>query len=252
MVGDGQCVDLFKLYWIVKEKGGYDSVTENSSWGAITEEAGLGMDFGAPVKLIYKKYLEPLDRWLWRIVEEKGIQWLWRIIEDKGLSGGLDAETKGLLGRVLDGKKSLKRKESSSKELSTESKVANTPAKAKENWALMVKGSLCNDDDDDDNDDVVILESYHANANGVSKPLKRVRKGNGKGEGEYAFGMLNWVKKIAKDPCNPAIGRALEGFRPNVQEVEYQKQACMVRKALLLRRNTCSSVLRSIFQVFHE
>ncbi|XXG88139.1 hypothetical protein AAC387_Pa12g0389 [Persea americana] len=511
-MGDGHSVDLFKLYWIVKEKGGYDSVTESRSWGATAEEAGLGTDAGAPMKLIYKKHLEHFDRWLRSIVGVKGMQSLWRIAEDKESFARLDADTKCWLRNVLDGKnghegmefhmvkevmktpanghegkefhtekevmkvpgnghegkefhtvkevmktpanghegkelhmvkgvmktpanghegkeapvnghegKKFRTEEEvmktpgnghegqefhtvkvvmktpsnghegkelhmvkevmktpanghegkefhtekqvmkvpgnghegkefhtvkevmkmpanghegkelhmvkgvmktpaniqegkeapvnghEGKEFRTEKEVMKTPGNGHEgqefhtvkvvmktpsnghegkelhavkeimktpangherqefhtvkdvmkmpandhegkevmkmpaggNSSLVVKGSLC--------DDVIVLESHHAN--GVSSslkrsPLKRMRER----EGEYVFGVLNWVKRIAKTPLDPAIGRALEGSKRNAQEVEYHKQAHIVRKALFRRRNACSSVLRPFFQ----
>ncbi|KAI4355100.1 hypothetical protein L6164_003905 [Bauhinia variegata] len=66
MLGDGQQVNLQKLFVVVKQKGGYDAVSENSLWDLVAQESGLGVSVGSSVKLIYSKYLNTLDSWLKR------------------------------------------------------------------------------------------------------------------------------------------------------------------------------------------
>ncbi|KAH7513100.1 hypothetical protein FEM48_Zijuj12G0160600 [Ziziphus jujuba var. spinosa] len=67
MLGDGQCVDLFKLFSVVREKGGCNAVSEKKLWDSVAEESGLGLSFTAAVKLVYIKYLDTLERWLGRV-----------------------------------------------------------------------------------------------------------------------------------------------------------------------------------------
>ncbi|KAH7849241.1 hypothetical protein Vadar_015088 [Vaccinium darrowii] len=69
MIGDGQSVDLFKLYLLVREKGGYDSVSKNGLWDSVAQESGLGSGVGSAVKLVYVNYLDRLDRRLREIVK---------------------------------------------------------------------------------------------------------------------------------------------------------------------------------------
>lgn len=69
MLGSGQSVDLLKLYWLMREKGGYDVVSENGLWDYVAKESGL--DSGISSKLIYPKYLDALHKWLQRNVEDK-------------------------------------------------------------------------------------------------------------------------------------------------------------------------------------
>lgn len=71
MIGDGQSVDLFKLYLLVREKGGYDSVSKNGLWDSVAQESGLGSGVGSAVKLVYVNYLDRLDRRLREIVKDK-------------------------------------------------------------------------------------------------------------------------------------------------------------------------------------
>ncbi|KAK6285687.1 hypothetical protein POUND7_011866 [Theobroma cacao] len=71
MLGDGQPVDLFKLFLVVREKGGYNAVSESGLWDLVAEESGLGLNVASSVKLVYVKYLVSLERWLERIIESE-------------------------------------------------------------------------------------------------------------------------------------------------------------------------------------
>lgn len=68
MLGDGQPVDLFNLFLVVREKGGYGNVTKNGLWGLVAKESGLDSSVSSSVKLVYVKYLDALERWLERVV----------------------------------------------------------------------------------------------------------------------------------------------------------------------------------------
>ncbi|XP_016472753.1 AT-rich interactive domain-containing protein 1-like isoform X1 [Nicotiana tabacum] len=62
MLGDGKTVDLWKLYLVVREKGGYDRVCNSRSWGVVAKECGFDSTSGLALKLVYVKYLAALDR----------------------------------------------------------------------------------------------------------------------------------------------------------------------------------------------
>ncbi|KAK4352872.1 hypothetical protein RND71_028390 [Anisodus tanguticus] len=66
MLGNGKSVDLFKLYLIVRENGGYLSVSENGLWGLVAKNCGFDLSCGVAVKLVYVKYLDSLERWMLR------------------------------------------------------------------------------------------------------------------------------------------------------------------------------------------
>ncbi|KAG8091761.1 hypothetical protein GUJ93_ZPchr0012g18873 [Zizania palustris] len=59
LLGDGSAVGLLPLYLTVQERGGFDAVV---SWAAIAEEVGLEPAMDAPIKLVYYKYLCPLEQ----------------------------------------------------------------------------------------------------------------------------------------------------------------------------------------------
>ncbi|CAI9094106.1 OLC1v1029780C1 [Oldenlandia corymbosa var. corymbosa] len=63
---DGVPVDFFKLFWVVRKLGGYDSTSRKNLWDFVAGECGLALGAVASVKLIYYKYLYDLDNWLWQ------------------------------------------------------------------------------------------------------------------------------------------------------------------------------------------
>uniref|UniRef100_A0A0R0J0D8 ARID domain-containing protein n=1 Tax=Glycine max TaxID=3847 RepID=A0A0R0J0D8_SOYBN len=71
MLGDGKPVDLYKLFLVVRGKGGYDAVCNCKLWDIVGEESGLGVSVGSSVKLVYSKYLSALDAWLKKVAESK-------------------------------------------------------------------------------------------------------------------------------------------------------------------------------------
>lgn len=71
LLGDGQPVDLFRLFWVVKKKGGFDTVSENGLWGSVAEECLLSARLISSVKLVYSKYLKEFDGWLQKVFRDE-------------------------------------------------------------------------------------------------------------------------------------------------------------------------------------
>ncbi|KAL2902598.1 AT-rich interactive domain-containing protein 2 [Bienertia sinuspersici] len=71
LLGDGRTVDLFKLFCVVRERGGFVSVSEGKLWGLIAEKIGFDCSLCGSLKLIYYKYLDELDQWLNRITRDR-------------------------------------------------------------------------------------------------------------------------------------------------------------------------------------
>ncbi|XP_074304034.1 AT-rich interactive domain-containing protein 2-like [Silene latifolia] len=71
LLGDGRPVDLFKLFCLVRDRGGFRSVSEDNLWGLIAEKFGFGYELCSSLKLIYFKYLDELDQWLNRITRDR-------------------------------------------------------------------------------------------------------------------------------------------------------------------------------------
>ncbi|KAK1376870.1 AT-rich interactive domain-containing protein 1-like [Heracleum sosnowskyi] len=74
MLGNGQAVDLYKLYVVVRDKGGYEFVSENGMWGCVAKECGLSLEFGSCLKLVYVKYLDSIGEWMERTVNGKDLK----------------------------------------------------------------------------------------------------------------------------------------------------------------------------------
>jgi len=103
MLGNGQFVDLLKLFLAVSEKGGYGVVSENVLLDLVAQEFGFGLNLAPTVKLVYIKYLDSLESWLERLLAD-GIG-LNAELSDRGVNVGgalmeLGAEFKGLLSEM--------------------------------------------------------------------------------------------------------------------------------------------------------
>lgn len=100
MLKDGQPIDLFRLFLVVREKGGYDKVSKNGLWDLVAKESGLGLSASVSVKLVYVKYLDALERWLDRVADDKKDPKINSIDTGSSLSGylmKLGAEFEGFL-----------------------------------------------------------------------------------------------------------------------------------------------------------
>ncbi|KAI9109865.1 hypothetical protein K1719_018906 [Acacia pycnantha] len=71
MLGNKKSVDLYKLFKVVKENGGYDAVSKNRLWDLVGEQSGLGTSIGSFVQLIYNKYLITLEICLKQAADNK-------------------------------------------------------------------------------------------------------------------------------------------------------------------------------------
>ncbi|XP_027335790.1 AT-rich interactive domain-containing protein 2-like isoform X2 [Abrus precatorius] len=105
MLGDEQRVDLYKLFLVVKGKGGYDAVCNGKLWDLVGEESGLGLSVGSSVKLVYGKYLSALDVWLKKVTDSK-VPPECGLVYDRDKFGRqlmeLQTEVKGLSGCAKD------------------------------------------------------------------------------------------------------------------------------------------------------
>ncbi|XP_043718360.1 AT-rich interactive domain-containing protein 2-like isoform X2 [Telopea speciosissima] len=262
MLGDGQCVDLFKLFWVVRHKGGYDCVCKNELWSSVAEESGLGSGVASSLKLIYVKYLDILDRWLQRIFKDKGLR---KGSSDSGgelgvLPAELRTEFEGMLselsdqmkidgGRVqLDSGKNeflLPAMDSRTREfllpaMDSGKHEFRLPFTGDSDYTLEVPSAMQADDDKNYIEDDKEVEMLDCRADIVSR--KREREC-------LLSGMLNWVIEAAKNPCDPAIGKIPEWSEWKSHEGnEFWVQAVLARESLLMRKLICSTVEQSILQ----
>ncbi|RDX98583.1 AT-rich interactive domain-containing protein 1, partial [Mucuna pruriens] len=70
-MSNGEPLDLYKLFMVVKEKGGYDAVCKDRLWDLVGEEYGLGVNVGSSVELVYSKHLSALETCLKNVADGK-------------------------------------------------------------------------------------------------------------------------------------------------------------------------------------
>ncbi|KAJ7951162.1 AT-rich interactive domain protein [Quillaja saponaria] len=274
MSGNGQCVDLYKLFMVVREKGGYDAVSENMLWDSVAEESGLGMNVGSAVKLVYVEYLDTLEKLIKKVDGSKG--------SDCGLSDRgadldgclmeLKAKVKGLLLEISDkekreevyrhldlvcelgfsdvGKlyktdevKSMVLKSCGAMKFEDGSILDLGLPESKLNVTGVVKleemPGVPNEDKRSESDDVMIMDQASVNKESSSRKRKR----------ESMWEILNWVAGIAKNPCDAEIGLIPERSKwKSHGNEEIWKQVLLVREAILLKRQFESSAEQSSWQ----
>lgn len=217
MLGNGRSVDLFKLYLVVCRKGGFDSVSASRSWASVADEIGLDSAVGSSLKLIYVKYLDALDRWLCRVLEEKAVGDRAGDRKDLGsLVVELETEVNGRFCGTLSQKKDCE---------------STPPSGSKRDQFLTpVRRNGCKlqlADDESGKDDVAVIMELDA-ADGEFS-LKRKR--------EDLVGMLNWVKRVAKNPNDPSIGKFSDGAKYQDHAIgELFSQAILARQAMFIKR----------------
>lgn len=184
MIGDGHAVDLFKLFWFVRGRGGYDLVSKNNMWGLVLEDCEFDPIFTAAVKLIYFKYLYRLDQCIGTVQCKFG---------GKLDALSLDLEIKN--DKTLKLEPKLPNKNGRSSVMDAEKIKANILAVVK----ACERGSnndKCPEDDDEkySNDEEILLRSLIPKNNCCPRKRKL-------GPGSLST-MLNWIIQVAKQPQN--------------------------------------------------
>lgn len=281
MLGDGQSVDLLKLFLLVREKGGYDAVSENGLWDLVTKESGLTLDAVSSVKLVYIKYLDALERWLEKVVDEKN---------SSKLSGDsqnlvrklmeLEAELKEFLPELKKTYDDYRRRESICKlnfsdngnssriESDEEPPVADEdavktttagfdPEKKSIDLVVNLRSDLtktkANASDVGDNEaNSVVMGTASGEKCTVDKDVNNVTKDQvnpRKRKRNSDCEMLRWVTKVAKDPCNPVFGSLPEISKWNSYgKDELWKQVLLFRESVSLKPLIDSSAEKTAWQ----
>ncbi|KAM5572415.1 AT-rich interactive domain-containing protein 2 [Rosa sericea] len=232
--GDRQHVDLFKLFCVVRDKGGYDLVSKKRLWSFVSKELGLdGGATAASVKLIYFKYLNELEMWFRESCTSRslGNEESGRYGTSHLLSLELEREFRGLL---LDGRE---QKDNGDGLVHLESdqngKIEYSLSDTKDACTMHSGTGTCNGDDDenvcnDDQNGTLILPSSVDN-----KEIDRKRKRR-----ESLSGMLNWVIQTATQVGDASIGVIPGPAKWKKHEGnEFWFQAIKAREALMLRRD---------------
>lgn len=224
MIGIGRRMDLYKLYRLVSECGGYDSVTETKSWSLVAEGIGFDSGLGCPLKLVYAKYLNALERCLRRVsVQNPGVL----LVSDS------ESEARSLFQEIMKQKKM----NGAEFTLSPPSKRVRllTPPREKDQM-LGFDNAEC----DGTNGSTTCAPTL---PNLSFSSLKRKR--------QQLVGMLNWMKCLAKNPIDPSIGKILPSDGLNAVKNMVGEQyslAFQARKVLFLKKIHNGATNASILQ----
>lgn len=232
ILGDGRPIDLYRLYLVVSKRGGYNSVTADKSWAVVAEEVGLDSALGCPLKLIYAKYLNMLERCLQRVPATRsgvgGYSWS---KENMGiLMSDSESEVRSLFKEILKQKK-----DGMDFTLLPNPKRGQFLTRTRQNEPLLLFGNAkCARP----NGSTALGPKL---ANGSSSSLKRKR--------EPLISMLNWVKTVAKNPTVKIIPSDGLKDMSNMVGVQYSL-AFQARKVLFFQKFCREDTDRSTLQVF--
>ncbi|KAF1869979.1 hypothetical protein Lal_00017558 [Lupinus albus] len=258
MLGNGSNVDLYKLFMVVKGKGGYDVVCESKLWGSVAEE--LDLSVGISLKLVYSKYLSALDAWLKKVADSKVAEC--GLVDDRDKFGKrlmkLQDEVKGLLSGnaenegVNNGRKvrnlgnheaemtdcmmndyvlgdlgndGMKGTREVVRKVSAKLGVGVDLSDAENSMVGLVSGGEKCDGD-------LVLDA--SSGNGISSGCKRKR--------ESMMGLLGWITRVAKNPGDPVVGSLPDKSKwKSCSNQEVWKQVFSFRDAVFFKRRFDSS-----------
>ncbi|PKA45858.1 AT-rich interactive domain-containing protein 2 [Apostasia shenzhenica] len=222
LLGDGRPVDLWKLYCLVMEMGGYASVTAGGSWAVVAERIVLDPALGPPVKLIYARYLDALERCLHRVTPTL----------TNGISRGYPqyGEKLGGLSNSERCSKKQEKEEDAAFKMSPCSKKDRflTPEREKNARRVILGNAECDKSNRSAASSASVMKSP---PNAASSSLKRKR--------EPLVGLLNWIRTVAKNPGYSSIGNvtspnSTKAVDSTVSEQYYQ--SLEARKTLFLKK----------------
>ncbi|KAK3009617.1 hypothetical protein RJ639_013802 [Escallonia herrerae] len=231
MLGKGHSVDLFKLYMVVREKGGRERVSKNGQWELVAKESGLDSGIAPGLKLVYIKYFDTLDKWLQRIVQDKDSKGR---MEDSVRDCSVISEIKGFLSEI-----SNQKVKDGVEELLID--VENSEVRSFVESGGVEENANEKASDDGDKDDMVMKSTVVGKEDECCRKRKR----------ECFSVMLKWVIGVAKDPCDMAIGSLPERSKwKSYGSEQIWKRVIWVREAMLSKRNVDSSAEQSIWQFY--
>ncbi|KAK4418609.1 AT-rich interactive domain-containing protein 1 [Sesamum alatum] len=238
LIGEGR-VDLFKLHVVVEREVVIVAYRE-WLWSLVAIDCGFDLRTGPALKLVYVKYLDTLDRWLRKVVYPK--QSDETVVQEtylgfSGLLMELESDLKVFMPeKIKKGEKLVEFKTSALGSASQDFAELNMDVKKSGNENREVN---VNADEEQCVEKGGSLDDQATDDDPVSRKRKR----------ECYMGMLNWIRKVAKDPCDPAIGLLPERHKWKYYGGELQwKQILMVREAMLLKRNVDASPQPSVWQ----
>eukprot|EP00249_Psilotum_nudum_P012867 c24016_g1_i1 orf=148-1131(+) len=229
----GKEVDLLNLSLQVRANGGYDGATVDSRWSFLAERLGFEGECGPALKLVYVKYLKPLESWAQSTSKETNLllssesptriglcstkcvenkqcnSWDGAELTTVSQKRGAGSFIEVVEGHLINGEKT---------EVCQESGYDKTPSKRRR------KGDR--------------LQSTSNLQHAVDSSVGRIHVPIFRGKNSI-FSVLEWIKRIALNPGDPKKGQGPCGLKQDETWVqECQTQASRIR-TLLWKRKDC-------------
>ncbi|CAF1744460.1 hypothetical protein Bca4012_043780 [Brassica carinata] len=185
VIGEGKTVDLFKLFVLVRERGGFDSVSRKGLWDSVVERLGLDCSVSPSLRLVYSKYLDRMEKWA--VEKSRIVNWDDGDSKKKGCYGGLLHELGDGFKGLLENGKCPKRNRAMSfgcRHVEESGSEFHSPRK---------RFRECEDDDDEEVGTSCVVLSDDSEEEGLVKQ-------------ETLQGMLKWLTLVALCPHDPSIG----------------------------------------------
>ncbi|XAR70274.1 hypothetical protein NMG60_11027075 [Bertholletia excelsa] len=244
LLGDGQPADLFKLFWAVWKRGGYNSVSRNGLWALVAKECGLDSGVLASLKLVYMKYLSELDNRVRAVFKDE----MWESGECEvcgklGLSLKLQKEFRELLCGEEDLRKIDYRLNEPEKRKNGKFKLLYPAARDVSELGVHIEKVIDHDEKFCINSKKKATTLQVSCGEQVSTTLKRKRGSPSLPQ------MLNWIIEAAKHSDDPSIGKVPECSKwKKCGNEEFWAQALLAREVLLTKPHVDSNIEESLLQ----
>ncbi|KAJ0264789.1 AT-rich interactive domain-containing protein 2 [Hirschfeldia incana] len=211
VLGEGKTVDLFKLFVLVREREGFESVSRKGLWDSVGERLGLDSSVSPSLRLVYSKYLDRMEKWA--VEKSRIVNWDDGDSKKKGCYGGMLHELGDGFKGLLENGKCPKRNRAMAfgcRHVEESGSEFHSPGK---------RFKECDLDDEEVGTSCVVLSDDDS-------------------EEETLQGMLEWLTSVARCPHDPSIG-----VIPHCSKwKEYTGSECWIRvtrakKALLVQRD---------------
>lgn len=223
VIGEGKTVDLFKLFVLVREREGFDSVSRKGLWDSVAERLGLDCSVSPSLRLVYTKYLDRMEKWA--VEKSRIVNWDDGDSKKKGCYGGMLHELGDGFKGLLENGKCPKRNRAMAfgcSNVEESGSEFHSPRKRFRECEEEV-GTSC------------VVLSDDSEEEGLEKQ-------------ETLHGMLKWLSSVALCPHDPSIGVIPHCSNKCWIQVTRAKKALLVQRdnAELRYQNSPFLVLSSV------
>lgn len=223
-LGDGEKIDLFQLFVLVRERGGSCSVSSRGLWGLVAEKLDLDRLVSPSLRLVYSKYLNRIEKWAKE--SSRIVNWENQDCKKEGCYGGLLHELGEGFKGLLENGSSQKRIRDMIVGCSSSSEFYRSMKRSRDSshCGKLEVSSVVVSDDPVVSSKVEGLDFSFKNKGDISK-------------------MLKWLNLVARSPKDPSqvkyyTGNAywmqlVKGRKALAVERDYQS-VCVLRRVLIL------------------